>query len=125
VLEEWVSSTADETEVQARIAALAARVDRARRDAPLIDDDDVLRNGDRWVALGPIEARMARALAARPGEVVSRYELQQSAWGEKPVRANTTDRVMHRLRTHLGLVGLALVTVRGHGYVLEIARDLL
>jgi DNA-binding response OmpR family regulator len=86
-----------------------------------IDEHDVLRAGDSWVALGPVEARLARVLVARPGEVVTRAELQAAAWGDQEVRANTTDRQMHRLRGHLQRVGVALHTIRGHGYLLELA----
>lgn len=121
--EDWVSSTADSTEVEARLAALALRADRAERGAPVMDDDDVLRCGGRWVALGPVEARVARALVAHPGEVVARGELERAAWGDQVVRPNTTDRVVHRLRAHAQRVGLALVTVRGKGYVLETGAD--
>jgi DNA-binding response OmpR family regulator len=89
-----------------------------------VDEYDVLRNDDRWVALGPVEAKLARELANKPGQVVSRAELEAAAWGEAPVRPNTVDRQMHRLRTHLVAVGLALHTIRGHGYMLEIASNL-
>ena len=87
--------------------------------APTVDDFDVLRHDAHWVALGPVEARLARTLTTRPGEVVSRAELAQAAWGAEGVRPNTVDRQMHRLRNHLAKVGLALHTIRGHGYLLE------
>ena len=116
-LEDWVSASADADEIEVRLATLAARIDHG---APMIDDDDVLRFGDRWIALGPIEARIARVLTAHAGEVVARGELERAAWGNEPVRPNTTDRLMHRLRIHTARVGLSLATVRGKGYVLEI-----
>jgi two-component system response regulator TctD len=88
-----------------------------------VDQHDVLRYQDRWIALGPIEARLARALVDRPGEVVARGELEAVAWGDVPVRPNTVDRQIHRLRGHLERVGLALHTIRGHGYLLEQSSD--
>jgi DNA-binding response OmpR family regulator len=118
-LEDWVSARADASEIEARMAALATKADRASRGAPKVDDDDVLRHGEQWVPLGPIEARIARALTAHPGEVVARRALELAAWGDQSVRANTTDRLVHRLRAHAAAVGLTLVTVRGKGYVLE------
>jgi DNA-binding response OmpR family regulator len=55
------------------------------------------------------------------GVLVTRSTIESVAWGEGSVRANTTDRQLHRLRRHLGGIGLALHTVRGKGYVLEVA----
>jgi DNA-binding response OmpR family regulator len=92
--------------------------------APTIDEFDVLRFADRWVALGPVEARLARELVASPGRVVPRGTLEAAGWGDAPVRPNTTDRQMNRLRNHLATVGLTLHTVRGHGYMLEPAAAL-
>jgi DNA-binding response OmpR family regulator len=89
---------------------------------PLVDEYDVLRHRDRWVALGPIEARVARELVAGLGEVVPRSRLA-AVWG-KAVRDNTIDRQIHRLRVHAAAVGLALITVRGHGYVLDAVQNL-
>ena len=91
---------------------------------PTIDEFDIVRYGDRWIALGPVEARLARELVTTPGQVVPRSRLEAAGWGDSPVRPNTTDRQMHRLRTHLALVGLALHTVRGHGYLLETLSNL-
>jgi two-component system response regulator TctD len=89
-----------------------------------VDEYDVLRHDDRWVALGPVEAKLARELTSHPGEVVSRSALERAAWGDEPVRPNTVDRQMHRLRTHMVGVGLALHTIRGHGYMLEVLANL-
>jgi DNA-binding response OmpR family regulator len=91
---------------------------------PVVDQYDVLRHDDRWVALGPVEAKLARELAEHPNEVVSRTALERAAWGDAEVRPNTVDRQMHRLRTHLLGVGLMVHTIRGHGYLLEIATNL-
>lgn len=121
VLEDWVTATADATELEARLAALEARAAHAARDAPTIgDDDDVVRFGGRWIALGAVEASIARVLIGHLGELVSRSMIETAAWEDRAVRANTTDRQLHRLRGHLGEIGLELHTVRGKGYVLEI-----
>lgn len=91
---------------------------------PVVDDNDILHYGTKWVPLGPVEARMARALADNAGRLVRRADLEQAGWGGEPVRPNTADRQLHRLRRHLQAIGLALVTVRGHGYVLEAVTNL-
>lgn len=93
-------------------------------DAPTIDEFDIVRWDGRWIALGPIEARVARPLLANMGDVVPRQQLEAAAWPEQAVRPNTTDRQVHRLRTHLAVLGLTLVTIRGHGYLLEAVANL-
>jgi DNA-binding response OmpR family regulator len=85
---------------------------------PLVDEFDVLWHGTEWVALGPIEAKIARELTAHVGEVVPRTQVE-AVWGDEPVRPNTVDRQMHRLRNHVFAIGMALHTIRGHGYLLE------
>ena len=121
VLEDWASATADAAELEARLAALEARATRVD-DVPTIGaDDDVVRFAGRWIALGAVEASIARVLIDHVGELVTRSTIEAAAWGDRSVRANTTDRQLHRLRRHLGDIGLALHTVRGKGYVLEIA----
>src|SRR5688500_3544879 len=87
-------------------------------DRPVVDDDDILHYGARWIALGPVEARMARELTAHAGELVRRADLERAGWDGEPVRSTTATRQVQRLRAHVEAVGLALVTVRGHGYVL-------
>lgn len=91
---------------------------------PVVDENDILHYGPKWVPLGPVEARMARALTTHAGQLVRRTDLEQAGWNGEPVRPNTADRQMHRLRRHLQAIGLVLVTVRGHGYVLEAVSNL-
>jgi DNA-binding response OmpR family regulator len=121
VLEDWASASADAAEVEARLATLEGRA-RKIAEAPTIgDDDDVVRFAGRWVALGAVEASIARVLIENVGSLVRRSTIESVAWGGRAVRPNTTDRQLHRLRRHLGELGLALHTVRGKGYVLEVA----
>ncbi|MEA3055979.1 MAG: two-component system, OmpR family, response regulator [Actinomycetota bacterium] len=121
VLEDWASSTADAAELEARLAALEARATRASEVPTIGEDDDVVRFAGRWIALGTVEASIARVLIEHLGQLVSRSTIETVAWGDRSVRANTTDRQLHRLRRHLGDIGLTLHTVRGKGYVLEVA----
>jgi DNA-binding winged helix-turn-helix (wHTH) protein len=108
------------SEVEARLAALEARAASASREPPTIDDDDVLRFRGRWVPLGVVEGSVARILVEHLGSVVSRKDIEAVAWQGRPVRANTTDRQLHRLRTHVREIGLELHTIRGKGYVLDV-----
>jgi DNA-binding response OmpR family regulator len=116
-LEDWVTSSARPHEIQARTSALGFRA--RGRELPIVDDDDLLRYQGRWVALGRIEARMARLLVERIGALVRRGELELAAWGRVPPRSNTTDATVHRFRLHAASIGLDLITVRGRGYVLQ------
>jgi hypothetical protein len=119
-LEDWTWAGADALEVHARLHALEVRaLGTATTPAPHIDDDGVLRVAGRWVALGPIEARLVAQLIERLGEVVGRRKLEEAGWlGEPPAR-NTVDAQLVRLRRHLAPLGLALRTVRARGYLLE------
>ena len=119
-LEDWTWAGADVLEVHARLHALERRAWGAPPPAlPQIDDDGVLRVGRQWVALGPIEARLAVALIERLGEVVGRSELEQAGWPGEPPARNTVDAQLVRLRRHLAPLGLSLRTVRARGCLLE------
>jgi len=120
VLEDWASANADAAELEARLASLEARATKVDEVPTIGADDDVVRFAGQWVALGTVEASIARVLIEHLGELVTRSVIESVAWGDRSVRANTTDRQLHRLRRHLGDIGLALHTVRGKGYVLEI-----
>jgi DNA-binding response OmpR family regulator len=120
-LEDWVRVPAAEAEVAARLAAVRARW-ASHGDASTgaaLDGDGVLRVGDAWVALPPVEARLTAALLARHGAVVSREALARAGWpGGAPGR-NALDVHVVRLRRRLAAVGLAIRTVRSRGYLLE------
>jgi DNA-binding response OmpR family regulator len=118
-LEDWVTSSARAQEIEARATALAWRTNGAGAGSPIVDDDDLLWFRGRWVALGAIEARIARLFVERVGTVVRRAELERAAWGRAANRSNTTDAMVHRFRTHAASVGLHLITVRARGYVLQ------
>jgi two-component system, OmpR family, response regulator len=81
-----------------------------------------VRVGDRSAPLTPTEFRLLAALAARPGEVLRRYELVAAAWPDGAiVHANTLDTYIGRLRRKLRGLGAAeqIDTARGVGYVLR------
>lgn len=118
-LEDWVRIPAPEAEVRARARALSARARWHVAGRPALDADGVLRFGDRWVALPPIEARMARLLVERFGAVVGRETLSRAGWpGGAPGR-NALDVHVLRLRRRIEPLGLTIRTVRARGYALE------
>jgi two-component system response regulator MprA len=73
-------------------------------------------------SLTPTEFRVLAALAARPGVVVRRHELEAAGWPPGAiVHANTLDAFVARVRRKLRDVGAPerIETVRGVGYVLK------
>ena len=64
-LEDWIRLPADDLDLRVRVEALRRRTDSDAGLVPVLDDDGVLRLGDRWVSLPPVEARLT-AGAARP-----------------------------------------------------------
>jgi len=79
----------------------------------------VLRNGDRWVSLPPVEARLTSALLERFGAVVRREALARAGWPEGAPGRNALDVHVLRLRRRMEQVGLVIRTVRSRGYLLE------
>jgi DNA-binding response OmpR family regulator len=118
-LEDWIRLPADEVDLEARIAAIDRRARERWSSAPTLDDDGVLRFAGRWVPLPPVEARLAAALLARAGAVVSRDALGRAGWPDGSPGRNALDVHVLRLRRRLAPVGLAIRTVRSRGYLLE------
>jgi DNA-binding response OmpR family regulator len=118
-LEDWIRLPADDLDLRVRVEALRRRTDSDAGAVPVLDDDGVLRLGDRWVSLPPVEARLTHALLERFGAVVSRDALARSGWpGGSPGR-NALDVHVLRLRRRLAPLRLAIRTVRSRGYLLE------
>jgi DNA-binding response OmpR family regulator len=118
-LQDWVRLPAPDDEIAARIQVLAERARMRATPVPAIDGDGVLRVADKWVALPPIEARLAIALVNRGGRVVSRAALTAAGWPDGAPGRNALDVHILRLRRRLTTVGLAIRTVRSRGYLLE------
>ncbi len=117
-LEDWVRLPADEAEVGARLATLAARAGPTRP-APDVDDDGLLRHRDRWVALSPVEQALVAVLIERFGAVVSRDTLSRRAWPDGSPTRNALDVHILRLRRRIAPLGLEVRTVRARGYLLQ------
>ncbi len=114
-MEDWIRLPADERDLQVRVENLARR----SADEPTIDEDGVLRRGEEWIALPPIEARLIGLFLARVGKVVGREDLLVHGWPEARPSRNVLDVHMVRLRRRLEPLGLQIRTVRKRGYVLD------
>jgi DNA-binding response OmpR family regulator len=128
-LEDWIRVPAAENEVRARVDALTvrSRAHSSPRDngheptGPVLDDFGVLRINGAWVALPPLEARLAEALLDRMGAVTSRDLLVRAGWPAGAPGRNALDVHVLRLRRRLQPIGLAIRTVRSRGYLMEAA----
>ena len=118
-LEDWIRVPAPEEEMRARVEALTLRMGAHRQAVPCLDHDGVLRYGDRWTALPPLEARLTEALLARFGTVASREALIRAGWPCGAPGRNALDVHVLRLRRRLAPLGLAIRTVRSRGYLME------
>ncbi len=112
---DWIRRPARDGDMLARIENLQRRVDPAS--VVWIDDDGLLWRGSSWVALAPIEQRLATTLLDRIGRVVTRTELERAGWPDGvPTRA--LDSRLQRLRNRIAPLGLRLTNVRRRGFVL-------
>jgi hypothetical protein len=122
-LEDWVRLPAGEGDVQARVAGLEHRAALHGGNGgvrPSLDEHGVLRVGDRWVSLPPVEARLVGAMLARLGAVVRRDALVRAGWPDGSPGRNVLDVHMARLRRRLSPSGVVVRTVRSRGYLLEL-----
>ena len=87
----------------------------------MLDADGVLHRGDRWVALPPIESRLAELLLRRLGQVAHRPELVGAAWpGEVALGERALDGAVKRLRRHIAPLDLHIHRVSGRGFLLDL-----
>ena len=118
-LEDWIRVPAGDLDLRARVEGLQRRSEARVDPAPALDEDGVLRLGDQWVSLPPVEARLTAALLGRYGAVVSRDALARAGWPSGAPGRNALDVHMLRLRRRLSPLALAIRTVRSRGYLLE------
>jgi hypothetical protein len=92
-------------------------------DAPVLDEDGLLRFGGRWVALSPVQARVVALLLDRfAGGVTTHEELRAAAWGSSARSPQALATLVKRLRRRVEPLGLDVLTVRLRGYVLDVRR---
>jgi len=81
-------------------------------------------SGGTWLQLSPVEWRLFEALLQRRGDTVTSFDLITGPLGrseENPTTSSLLRLHLSRLRNKVkehGLMGLNIVTVRGHGYML-------
>jgi DNA-binding response OmpR family regulator len=89
----------------------------------LVDDDDILRRGDAWVALSPIEARLARAFLDDRGRLLGRKTLGNAGWPDGMPNARSVDSRVKSLRRRVSPLGLRIYSIRGRGYLADLHRE--
>jgi len=118
-LEDWIRLPADDSDVAARLRALEHRAAR-HQPVPEADDAGRLVFGGHWIALSPIEERLAKVLADNFDAVVPRDRLLKAGWPDGPAPTDAALRVhLTRLRKAIAPLGLEIATVRGFGHVLQ------
>jgi DNA-binding winged helix-turn-helix (wHTH) protein len=121
-LSDWLQLPGDPEELHARARTLLARARAHGRVLTYVDDDDVLRVGDRLAVLSPIEARIVRILLDHVGTVVPRERLNREIWPDRPVDdLSVLNNRVKLLRQHISGLPLRIHTVRGRGLLLEVA----
>ncbi|MEV4319505.1 winged helix-turn-helix domain-containing protein [Actinocrispum sp. NPDC049592] len=117
-LEDWIRPPVSKQDLNARTAALRSRA--LIEQVPKIDDNDVLRVGEKWLALSMSEAEVMNPLVADFRNVVSRSELAKlTRGGDARERRNALDLRILRLRRRIATVNLEIVTVWRKGYLLD------
>jgi DNA-binding response OmpR family regulator len=90
---------------------------------PGLGPDGRLTLGGAWVALSPVEARLAGALVRRFGLVVDRASLAAAGHPDGPSGRAALDTQIARLRRRLAPLGLEIRTIRLRGYLLQDSRQ--
>ena len=120
-LEDWVRLPVAPEELEVRVATLAGRARLGAGARPTVDADGVLRTDRGWVALAPLEQRLATAMLTCAGQVVRREVLARAVWPEgPPAEPRAVDGVVKRLRRRIGPLGLVIHTVTGRGFLLDL-----
>jgi DNA-binding response OmpR family regulator len=122
-VEDWIRVPASDSDIAARVDTLRRRVRPPVRDdevAAFLDDHGILRWGDRWVSLSPLEARIVAALIELPLAAVPRQRLIEAGWppAGQPSR-DALDAHILRLRRRLHTIGLTIRTIRSRGYLID------
>lgn len=125
--DDYVSKPFALNELEARVRALLRR-DRAERArcGPLMFDIEARRFqlDGRALNLTPREHAVLAALIARPGRLMSKEQLASQVFGlDDDINLEAIEIYVHRVRRKLEGAKVAIVTMRGLGYVLEAPGD--
>lgn len=119
-------------ELLARVRSLLRRREKpltsrlATADLELDRSSHRVTLGGSLIELSPKEFAVLEALLDRRDQVLSRSEIEESAWDhDSEPMANVVDVIIHRLRKKIdgGRDGRLIHTVRGAGYVLRSERS--
>ena len=88
---------------------------------PTLDGYGRLTFGDHCVELTPVEERLAEALIESFATVVPGPVLAARGWPGAPPSANSLRVHLHRMRRRVESIGLEVRTLRGSGYLLQVA----
>ena len=131
--DDYLPKPFDLDELEARVRALARRLP-AGSPAPAAPPErgfemgglrfDAVNGafyaGDEVLELTPRESALLRALAVRAGQALAKEKLFEAVFpGELDVQYEAIEVVVYRLRRKLAGTGVALVTLRGLGYLLK------
>lgn len=91
------------------------------RDDVSLDAFGVLRRDGVWVALPHMEREVMTLLLANIDEVVSSDEFYRTVWPNKERTATRRplNVLVWRLRRRIAPLGLAIITIRGRGFLLH------
>jgi DNA-binding response OmpR family regulator len=127
--DDFLTKPFDLDELEARVGAVLRRSGRvggaatARGSYALDPARLAIMSGREAILLTPIEYRLLSALLERGGQVVTRVELAEEAWGRVDLASSRTiDAHLRRLRTKLArgpVWAPTVVVVHGRGYLLE------
>jgi two-component system OmpR family response regulator len=116
--EDWIRLPAEDADVRARIAAIAARATRHGLTPRTTGDGRLMFRG-RWVNVSGIEEALARVLLEHFGELVDDRAMETAVSAATPRTSNALNVNLSRLRKRLAPLGLVIRRVRHRGYVME------
>jgi two-component system, OmpR family, response regulator TctD len=126
--DDYLPKPFDLDELEAKLRALLRRVqssppasqDRPRTLGQLAwePSGNAFYRGDEPLALSPREAALLRALVERPNYAHTKEFLNEVVFGDD-VQQDAVEVVAHRLRKKLAPCGVAIVTLRGVGYLIK------
>jgi DNA-binding winged helix-turn-helix (wHTH) protein len=122
--EDWARLPVGDRDLQRRIDALSY-TGPAALEEPGLDSEGLLWFRGRWVACSPAEDRLLPLLVERFNHVVSTADLAEADTGAGggPADPTRVRSLVLRLRRRLEPLGLSILTVRSHGYLLTGMRD--
>ena len=127
--DDFLAKPFEVAELEARLMALIRRArgsDRPRFACGPLSFDTASKQfmlGQETLALTPREHAVLRALIQRSGEPLSKQEILDRVFSdESEVHPEAVEVLVHRLRKRLDASAVRITTLRGLGYLLEVAR---